>query len=164
MGTRTYVVVKSHKEHEPDYEHDGVYVQHDLPYEKEANALMSGRGYLDYVEKHGYHFTDMLADKATKMMENADESSHNWTTAQVKAAITGMGVKIPDTVTWGDVAYLANMYYADLYPEILKDEVSCLKAAVKIANDKDGYRGMTFCRWTSDVIGKGLKLDWEAFV
>lgn len=160
-----YIVVKDHDEqHEHDYAHDGVYDQHDLPYEKAANALMSAQGYLNYVEKHDYHFTDMLADHVTKMMENADGSSHNWTTAQVKTAIAGVGVKIPESVTWGDVAYLANMYYADLYPEVLKDEASCLKAAVKIANDKDGYKGMVFCRWTADVIGKAVKLNWEEFV
>lgn len=160
-----YIVVKDHDEqHEHDYAHDGVYDQHDLPYEKAANALMSAQDYLNYVEKHGYHFTDTLADHVTKMMENADGSSHNWTTAQVKAAIMTMGVKIPESVTWGDVAYLANMYYADLYPEVLKDEASCLKAAVKIANDKDGYKGMVFCRWTADAIGKAVKLNWEEFV
>ena len=165
MGKRVYYVEKHHHEDEHhDYEHDGVYDQHDLPYEKEANALMSGRGYLDYVEKYHYHFTDALADKATSMMENADGSRHNWTTSQVKNAITGMGIKIPDTVTWGDVAYLANMYYADLFPDVLKAEVDCLKAAVKIANDVDGYKGMVFCRWTSDVIGKAIHLDWEGFV
>lgn len=168
MGTRTYFVVKDYTEHnehdEHDYAHDGVYDQHDLPYEKAANLLMSSRGYLDYVEKHGYHFTDELADHVTKMMENADGSEHNWFTTQVKAALKGMGAKVPETVTWGDVAYLANMYYADLYPEVLETESKCLKAAAKIANDIDGYKGMAFCRWTADVIGKAVKLDWEMFV
>ena len=163
MGTRTYYLAKDHHDDHPDYEHDGIYDKHDLPFEKEASVLMSAQEYLSYVEKNGYHFTDKLADKATSLMENADGSKHNWTTAQVKAAISGMGVKMPDSVTWGDVAYLANTYYADLYPDVLKDEVSCLKAAVKIANDKDGYKGMIFCRWTADVIGKGLKLNWEDF-
>lgn len=67
-------------------------------------------------------------------------------------------------VTHGDAAYLANMYYADLYPDPLKDEASCLRAAYKVANDPDGYEGMIFCRWTADAIGKAIKLDWEKFV
>ena len=58
----------------------------------------------------------------------------------------------------------ANMYYADLYPDPLKDEASCLRAAYKVANDPDGYDGMIFCRWTADAIGKAIKLDWEKFV
>lgn len=64
----------------------------------------------------------------------------------------------------GDAAYLANMYYADLYPDPLKDEASCLRAAYKVANDPDGYEGMIFCRWTADAIGKAIKSDWEKFV
>lgn len=33
-------------------------VKFDLPYEQTANALMSAKGYSEYVKKHGYHFTD----------------------------------------------------------------------------------------------------------
>lgn len=78
-----------------------------------------------------------------------------------------LGLSIPGKVTTGDVtyaAYLANMYYADLYPDPLKDEAACLRAAYKVANDPDGYDGMIFCRWTVDAIGKAIKLDWEKFV
>ena len=61
--------------------------------------------------------------------------------------------------------YLANMYYADLYPgPIERWRASCLKAAYKVANDVDGYKGMVFCRWTADAIGLAIKIDWEKFV
>lgn len=53
---------------------------------------------------------------------------------------------------------------AELNPDPLKDEASCLRAAYKVANDPDGYDGMIFCRWTADAIGKAIKLDWEKFV
>lgn len=53
---------------------------------------------------------------------------------------------------------------AELNPDPLKDEASCLRAAYKVANDPDGYEGMIFCRWTADAIGKAIKLDWEKFV
>ena len=79
-------------------------------------------------------------------------------------SMESLGLTIPSHVTHGDAAYLANMYYADLYPDPLKDEASCLRAAYKVANDPDGYDGMIFCRWTADAIGKAIKLDWEKFV
>lgn len=136
MGHRLKcIIVKHHtcdhnKEHEDEEDvvvesriatpHGEHKVKFDLPYEQTANALMSAKGYSEYVKKHGYHFTD--------------------------------------------AAYLANMYYADLYPDPLKDEASCLRAAYKVANDPDGYEGMIFCRWTADAIGKAIKLDWEKFV
>lgn len=74
------------------------------------------------------------------------------------------GLSIPSKVTNGDVTYLANMYYADLYPDPLKDEASCLRAAYKVANDPDGYEGMIFCRWTADAIGKAISINWEKFI
>lgn len=98
------------------------------------------------------------------MMENANGQQHTWTTSQVKKSMESLGLTIPSHVTHGDAAYLANMYYADLYPDPLKDEASCLRAAYKVANDPDGYDGMIFCRWTADAIGKAIKLDWEKFV
>ena len=139
-------------------------VKFDLPYEQTANALMSAKGYSEYVKKHGYHFTDALAEHVSKMMENANGQSHSWTAAQVKKSIESLGLSIPSKVTNGDVTYLANMYYADLYPDPLKDEASCLRAAYKVANDPDGYEGMIFCRWTADAIGKAISINWEKFI
>ena len=57
-------IATSHGEHK---------VKFDLPYEQTANALMSAKGYSEYVKKHGYHFTDALAEHVSKMMENAND-------------------------------------------------------------------------------------------
>ena len=168
MGKRLKMVVvhhedderhKTHKYHEKD--------NYRLPYETEANALMSEE-FEEYVKKHGYHFTEALADHVSKMMENANGQMHTWTAQQVKKAMESLGLmpfgKTKSEATLGDVTYLANMYYADLYPDPLKDEASCLKAAYKVATDIDGYKGMVFCRWTADAIGLAIKIDWEKFV
>lgn len=136
----------------------------DLPYEQTVNALASAKGYSEYIKKHGYHFTDTLAEYVSKMMENANGQHHTWTTSQVKKSMESLGLIIPNHITHGDVTYLANMYYADLYPEPLKDEASCFRAAYKIANDPDGYEGMIFCRWTADAIGKAININWEKFI
>lgn len=171
------------KKHEDDaegrYKHDEVVVEgkattpsghtyeakFGLPYEQAANALMSAKGYSEYVEKHGYHFTNALAEHVSKMMKNANGSEHSWSALQVKKAMEGLGLVIlPAGATLGDVTYQANMGYADLFPDPLKDEASCLKYASRIATDPDGYEGMIFCRWTADAIGKAIKIDWEKFV
>ena len=98
------------------------------------------------------------------MMVNANDQQHSWTASQVKKSMESLGLSIPGKVTNGDVTYLANMYYADLYPDPLKDEASCLRAAYKVANDPDGYEGMIFCRWTADAIGKAISINWEKFI
>ena len=137
--------------------------EHNKHNKRVTNVLESAEGYSKYIEKHGYHFTDALAEHVSKMMINASGQSHSWTASQVKKSMESLGLTIPEKITTGDVTYLANMYYSDFYPGPLKDEASCLRAAYKIAHDPDGYEGMIFCRWTADVIGKAIKIDWEKF-
>ncbi len=122
------------------------------------------RDFKAYVERHGLHFTEALAEYASGMMENASGQPHSWTASQVKKSMDSLGFTIPSNVTTGDVTYLANMYYVDLYPDPLKDEVSCLKAAHKASNDPDGYEGMTFSRWIADIDKKSIKIDWKKFI
>lgn len=48
------------------------------------------------------------------------------------------------------------------YPELL-NEHQCIKYATAVANDKDGYTGIQFCRWVADVVGKKENIDWDKF-
>lgn len=48
------------------------------------------------------------------------------------------------------------------YPELL-NEHQCIKYAAAVANDKDGYTGIQFCRWVADVVGKKENIDWDKF-
>lgn len=64
----------------------------------------------------------------------------------------------------GDMAYTANMAYADFYPAVLDTVDKCITYAKLVASDPDGYEGMEFMRWTSDAIGKSLTLNWEDFI
>lgn len=159
------IIIKKRCEH--NYHSDSTKATYHLPYEAEANALMSDE-FDEYVKKHGYHFTEELAEHISQMMVNVNGQEHSWTAAQVKKAMESLGLmplgKTKTEATLGDITYLANMYYSDLYPEILKDEASCIKTAHKIAMDPDGYKGMVFCRWTSDAIGKAMKIDWKKFM
>lgn len=75
-----------------------------------------------------------------------------------------LGLSIPSKVTAGDITYAANMAYADYYPDLLKDENSCIKYAHMSASDIDGYDGMIFSRWLADVMGKSIKIDWQKFI
>ena len=128
--------------------------------EEFARELMKKPEYLNYVQHHGYHFSDKLADWATRQMENANGEAHNWTTQQGTAAIESMRQRVKPYVTNGDLAYAANMCYADFFPSLAKTEEDCLKYALKTAMDPDGYDGMIFNRWTSDVIGKEIQVKW----
>lgn len=137
----------------------------DDSWEKFARQLMTDDDFLSYIKVHGYHFTPKLADHITKhYMTNADGSSHNWTTEQVKEAMQSAGMKQNDlNLNWADAAYLANWYYSDEYPEFLTNEKACITRAFRAANDPDGYEGMTFARWLSDAVGHRIELDWACY-
>lgn len=130
-----------------------------LPYNDAARALMSASGYVSYVAKHGYHFTAKLATAESARMVNADGTDHHWSAAEIREATEG--ITFPEGTTVGDVLYLANMAYADFYPTVIKTEEACIAYAKAVLNDPDGYEGMPFLRWTSDLIGKGTAVDWE---
>lgn len=126
--------------------------------------LVKNKYYDRYIENHGHHFTTELADYVTKLMENADKSKHNWSAEDVSNALKEMGVKIPATSTIGDVAYSANMAYADYYPDVLPAVNMCLKYAEVTANDPDGYEGMVFNRWLADAMSNDMNIDWKMFI
>lgn len=125
----------------------------------------SGNGEDGYVEKHGHHFTDALADHAVSLMQNRDGSSHRWSATQVRDTIRDAGLYPSGRpgITDGDLAFAANMAYADFYPSPLASETDCLRYAVALAEDPDGYEGMIFDRWLADVRGRELRIDWDAF-
>ena len=76
-------------------------------FSRTANAIMNAPGYLEYIKKHGYHFTDKLADYASKKMVNTSGSAHSWTTEQLRNVL---GPFTPThNETSGDMAYTAHM-------------------------------------------------------
>lgn len=144
---------------EERHQHQESDIIHSLPYEKAAKALMGSSGYAAYVAKHGYHFTKQLAIKASELMKNVDGTSHRWTVDEIRLATNNEIISKGTTI--GDILYLANMAYADFYPKVIKTESDCVQYAIAVASDPDGYEGMAFCRWTADIIGKGVTIDWE---
>ena len=97
--------------------------------------------------------------KASEQMKNVDGTSHRWTVDEIRLATNNEIISKGATI--GDILYLANMAYADFYPKVIKTESDCVQYAIAVASDPDGYEGMAFCRWTADIIGKGVTIDWE---
>lgn len=159
-----YAHEHSHEEqaHEHTHQHEG---WDDAQGDTIDKALAAMKGYKDYVNEHGGHFTDKLATWASDHMINAHgEPTHHWSVEDVKSAFGRFGLTKPDNVTWGDITYAANMHYADYSGITLKTEPDCLRQAYADAADPDGYPEKIFNRWCADVIGKRLKIDWEKYL
>lgn len=119
--------------------------------------------YKEYLGKYGHHFNEELAEYASSQMINSDGTAHTWTADQIKEILKADNTTIPDTSTLYDITYTANMAYADFRPLFLDDK-TCIKYAMAVANDKDGYEGIQFKRWMADVFGKKQSLKWEEFI
>lgn len=163
---KVYVFVRHpHTEEEIEFVEKPDSVQFSLPNEKAANLVMNAKGFSDYIAKHGYHFTDALAQVASDMMINSNGTPHKWTPEQVQTVLKDHGYTDYKDCTLGDLTYLANMAYADFYPTIIRDEVSCVRYAMNVAKDPDGYDGIVFSRWIADLIGKHVEnIEWEKFI
>ena len=116
-----------------------------------------------YANAHGEHFTNELADWASSHLQNANGDSHSWHAHKIQEMIEAGELPTPKHFTAGDIAYTANMYYSDFAPKVM-DEVTCLKAAMKLDSDPDGYEGMVFQRWLADMQAKDRKIDWKKFI
>jgi hypothetical protein len=160
-----YTTGKS-KRDEPEKKEEQIEVKNIEAYNDIARIEMSSKGYLDYIKKHGFHFTNSLVTEASKNMQNSDGTSHRWAPESFEATLNMYGLKAANinNCTIADMCYLANMAYADGFYEGLPDaEKWCLKYAIKVADDIDGYEGMPFMRWLSDTIGKNIKIDWTKY-
>lgn len=129
---------------------------------EERRAELMNKDYLDYVKVNGYHFSDRLADMASKLLLNKDQTAHRWSTEQVKRCFKSLGLKKRDKDTWGDVTYEANKFYSMLYPRI--DEYDCIRFASFQSVDENNYDGMAFMRFVCDMIGRDMCIDFERYV
>lgn len=124
--------------------------------------VVKGDDYKDYIKKNGPHFTEALAEYASKQMVNSNGLEHTWTAGQVKNICDVLNLQIPASSTLYDVTYTANMAYADFFPELLTEH-QCIKYAIAVAADPDGYEGIQLCRWIADIMSKKESVDWSEF-
>lgn len=128
-----------------------------------ANFGKTDSKYNEYISKYGPHFSPKLLKYAVDHIENKDRSTHSWDVNQVKEQLNKLGYTIQSTSTLEDITYTANMAYADFQPDLLTGE-QCIKYAINVANDIDGYEGIQLYRWVSDQMGKNNYINWEQFI
>lgn len=111
-----------------------------------------------YIDQHSKHFDEKSLQFALNNMINDDGSEHRFTKEYIEKYIKDNNIHIGNKSNMYDVTYTANMAYADFYPHILQYEESCIKYAIAVANDVDGYEGIQFRRWLADLMSKNIQL------
>lgn len=118
---------------------------------------------VDYMAKCGKHFTEKTLEYALNKIENADKTKHVFTISDIKEYID-KNDKYPSRSNIFDITYTANMAYADFHPTVIYTVEDCIRYALAVANDIDGYEGIEFCRWVSDLMGKSIDIKWGNFI
>lgn len=106
----------------------------------------------NYVARYGKHFNGRLQEFAAAQLKNVDGTTHRFTEKDLPST-----VKIPHP---HDLLYMANWLYSDGFPEPLKTTQAVWQEALRHTNDPDGYEGMAFCRWRTDMEQRDIDIPW----
>ncbi len=116
--------------------------------------------YKRYIEKYGYHFNEHTFKEATEAMVKVDGTHKIWSSREVTELFSALKKCIPYGYSEWDVAYVANMFYADYYGSSVKSEQQCLEMAFDYLSDPDGYKEAAFSNWINGLMFKACVIDW----
>lgn len=155
---KSYIIIHKSDEHQIEIDAQ--------KYSKATKAIMNAPGYIEYIKKYGYHFNEKLACKAVEMMEPRNKSGIKlidlFTEEKAKWYYEKLKSNFKSTIH--DLIVTSCMAYSDFYPTVVKTEDDCWNYGVMVATDIDGYEGIQFMRWTSDIIGKEIIIDWKEVI
>lgn len=123
----------------------------------------SSKTFEDCLDEHGPHFSKKLCELAVSCMENADGSKHRYSKEEVKELLKRNGVTVKKASEY-DCCFVANMAYADFFPEPLRNEFDIAMYVKKYIDDPDGYDGIAFSRYLADLKRTGKYIDWEEMI
>lgn len=122
-------------------------------------------GYRRYKRKYGRHFNKMLCDFAVSRMKQADKDGNEiaiipMEKEEVDRILKDYGVTLRNGKDY-DHVYAANMCKADYLGDSVPDIQHLAKYVKNTIDDPDGYDGMVFGRWVSDMCNMGVEVPWE---
>lgn len=118
----------------------------------------------EYIDKHGLHFTDNLAQMAIQQLINP--LGDYITIAEINKWLldNNKAVFLLNNSTLGDIFYAANIAYANLFPNILDSKSKCIECVVLTAQSEITYEGQSFIQWIADCDFKDLEIDWKKYI
>lgn len=112
-----------------------------------------------YIEKYGHHFNDKLSQYAVSLMNHSNKATLSFN--QVLDMLEKYGI---EPTSLYDAFYVANMGYHDFYKSSIKDEEHLAQFVKDYLEDEDGYEGIAFCRWLTDMCNKSKEIDWDNMI
>lgn len=122
--------------------------------------------YHKYKDKYGLHFNEKLMKFAVSKMKcyNSSTGELELILPISKSELDSMLVSNSITINNNklcDYVYVANMCKADFYNSSIIDEKHLCLYVKDVIDDPDGYEGIVFNRWLSNMKEKMIKIDWK---
>lgn len=119
-----------------------------------------------YLRHWGWHFNKKACDVAVSYMKRTnpstgkEESIEAISKDEVEDMLKRHGVELKNACGY-DHVYVANMIKADRWKSSVEDERHHAIAIKDEIDDADQADGFIFARWYSDMIRKGIPVEWE---
>lgn len=125
-------------------------------------------GYKQYKKRHGKHFTKDLCMFAVNMMMREDKDGNKYRISamdkeEVERLLKDGDVRLQHNTGY-DHVFVANMCKADYLEDSVPDLKRLARYVKNVIDDPDGYDGIAFERWLTDMVNKKVEIPWEEFV
>ena len=117
-------------------------------------------GYRRYVRRHGRHFSEALCNFATKLMKGENGEPKTLTKEEVDKMLEEFGIEVKGATEY-DTVFVANMGLTDYLGSSVPDMEHLARYIRDVIDDPDGYEGIAFGRWFSDMCNKRVEVPWE---
>lgn len=118
---------------------------------------------INYLRYNGPHFSKKLCDFAVSLMFRDGKSIKPFSKEEIDGLLEANSVKLKNNELY-DYVFVANMAKADYLGKSLPNEKYLALYVKDVIDDEDGYEGLPFNRWYSDMCKKGKPIDWDAFL
>lgn len=121
---------------------------------------------IDYLANYGRHFNKKLLEFALRQMKHRHSSTGELkrikaiSKEDVDKLLEVYKIELDNNQLY-DYVYVANMGKADFLGRSIPDEQHLAQYIKDVIDDDDGYDGIVFNRWLSDMRRKGVPIDWE---
>jgi hypothetical protein len=117
-----------------------------------------------YLGTYGPHFNKKLCEDAVSMMRDRNGSPVIPIDKDLlKTMLLNNGVELKHDMLY-DAVFVHAMKIADDWGSSIEDEVHLARAIKDYLDDPDGYEGIAFHRWYSDICHKGIVMTWEDYL
>ena len=113
-----------------------------------------------YLKYYGQHFNKKLCQFAVSKMDHGKTPVSK---EQVDNILNKYNIELENNELY-DYVYVYNMGNNDFMGSSIADEKHLAMYVKDVIDDEDGYDGLPFNRWYSDMCRKGKPIDWNEYL